>query len=263
MISLKCLSLSRQTVRKIRIDAQPMFILSTSPWRESSLSLEVFTRDYGKISLIARSARKRQSDLRGVLMPFVPIEASWFGQNGHYTLHTATWLGGWAQPQGQALMSAWYVNELLLNLTAKEDAMPNVYQCVYHTMQALSTTPNQAPILRVFEWQLLKSLGLAPDLSVDQQEQPLHAQADYWMRPEHAPFKVGSDARISHMRDAVTVSGATLLALNGQMPWSEITQKEALRLNRRLIQFRLPQGLHSRNVLQQLQHWKQELNLHL
>ena len=118
--------MSRRSTAKIRVDAQPIFILSSSPWRESSLWLEVFSRDYGRVALIARSARKRQSDLRGVLMPFVPVEAAWFGQQDNYTLHTATWRGGWAQPTGQELMSAWYVNELLLNLTAREDAMPRL-----------------------------------------------------------------------------------------------------------------------------------------
>lgn len=262
-IYLKCLILSRQSSAKIRVDAQPMFILSSSPWRESSLALEVFSRDYGRLSLIARSARKRQSDLRGVLTPFVPLQAAWFGQNEHYTLHTAHWLGGWAQPTGQALMSAWYVNELLLKLTAREDAMPHLYQGLFEVMQALSHNQNTGQALRQFEWCVLQGLGVAPDLRLDEHEQVLDTHSQYWMRPEHAPFKIGSDARVSHMRDAVVVTGSTLLALQGLAPWSDIAHKEALRLNRSLIQFRLPQGVYSRNVLQQLQQWKQDLNLHL
>ena len=255
--------MNRRSTAKIRVDAQPIFILSSSPWRESSLWLEVFSRDYGRVALVARSARKRQSDLRGVLMPFVPVEAAWFGQQDNYTLHTATWRGGWAQPTGQELMSAWYVNELLLKLTAREDAMPRLYDALVAVMRALSHKKDTATALRQFEWQLLQNLGLAPDLSVDTHEQGLDAQAQYWMLPEQAPFKVGSDARFSHVREAVKVTGATLLALKGEQDWSPEVHKEALRLNRNLIQFRLPYGLRSREVLQQLNEWKQQLNFHL
>ena len=255
--------MNRRSTAKIRVDAQPVFILSSSPWRESSLWLEVFSRDYGRVALVARSARKRQSDLRGVLMPFVPVEAAWFGQQDNYTLHTATWRGGWAQPTGQELMSAWYVNELLLKLTAREDAMPRLYEALVDVMRSLSHKEDTATALRQFEWQLLQNLGLAPDLSMDTHEQNLDAQAQYWMLPEHAPFKVGSDARFSHVREAVKVTGATLLALKGEQDWSPESHKEALRLNRNLIQFRLPYGLRSREVLQQLNEWKQQLNFHL
>lgn len=253
--------MNRRSSAKIRVDAQPVFILSSSPWRESSLWLEVFSRDYGRVALIARSARKRQSDLRGLLTPFVPIEAAWFGQQDSYTLHTAKWLGGWAQPSGQELMSAWYVNELLLKLTAREEVLPQVYEQLQNVMHALSTKTDTAQALRIFEWRLLQSLGLAPDLSQDSHEQSLDEAAWYWMRPENAPMKVGSDARVNHLREAVQVSGATLMALQGQVAWNEQSHKQALRLNRSLIQFRLPHGLQSREVLQQLQEWKHTLNL--
>lgn len=239
-----------------------MFILSSSPWRESSLWLEVFSRDHGRVALVARSARKRQSDLRGVLMPFVPLQAAWFGQLEWYTLHTAQWLGGWAQPSGQELMSAWYVNELVMKLTAREDAMPHLYDAMVEVMRALGGKQNTAQALRVFEWRLLQNLGLAPDLNTDRHEQALDAASQYWMLPEQLPFRAGSDARYSHVRGAVSVSGATLLALSQQGMWSEQAHKEALRLNRSMIQFRLPQGLQSREVLQQLNEWKQTLNLH-
>ncbi len=91
----------------------------------------------------------------------------------------------------------------------------------------------------------------------------MEPQAQDWMLPEQAPFKVGSDARFSHVREAVKVTGSTLLALKGVQDWSPDAHKEALRLNRTLIQFRLPYGLRSREVLQQLNEWKQQLNFHL
>ena len=81
-----------------RIDHQPAFLLSATPWRETSLLVELFSRDYGRVALVARSARKRQSELRGVLVPFVPVCVSWYGKEELKTLHRAEWLGGWPQP---------------------------------------------------------------------------------------------------------------------------------------------------------------------
>ena len=83
--------------RSHRVNHQSVFLLATVPWRESSLRLEVWSRDYGRVGLLARSARKRQSELRGVLVSFVPISTSWYGTQDYKTLHRAEWLGGWAQ----------------------------------------------------------------------------------------------------------------------------------------------------------------------
>ena len=81
-----------------RINHQPAFLLTSSPWRENSLRLEVFSRDYGRVALLARSARARGSELRGILTPFIPLSISWFGKEELKTLHRAEWVGGWQQP---------------------------------------------------------------------------------------------------------------------------------------------------------------------
>ncbi len=55
-----------------RVNHEPVFLLASSPWRESSLRVEAFSRCYGRVALLASSAAaKRQSELRGVLVPFV------------------------------------------------------------------------------------------------------------------------------------------------------------------------------------------------
>ena len=42
-----------------RVDQQPAFVLHTYPWRETSLIVEFFTRDYGRIPLVARGQNDR------------------------------------------------------------------------------------------------------------------------------------------------------------------------------------------------------------
>ena len=158
-----------------RINHEPAFLLASVPWRESSLRLEVFSRSYGRVALLARSARKRQSELRGVLVPFVPMSASWYGSGELKMLHRAEWLGGWPQPQGRALFSGLYVNELVLRLTAREDPQPELYDALQDVLQILCRQPNHAGALRRFEWKLLDSLGYAPDLQRDGNGDPVGA----------------------------------------------------------------------------------------
>ena len=176
-----------------RINHEPAFLLASVPWRESSLRLEVFSRSYGRVALLARSARKRQSELRGVLVPFVPMSASWYGSGELKTLHRAEWLGGWPQPQGRALFSGLYVNELVLRLTAREDPQPELYDALQDVLQTLCRQPNHAGALRRFEWKLLDSLGYAPDLQRDGNGDPVGAGRRYLVRPEEAVMPLEQD----------------------------------------------------------------------
>ena len=226
-----------------RINHEPAFLLASVPWRESSLRLEVFSRSYGRVALLARSARKRQSELRGVLVPFVPMSASWYGSGELKTLHRAEWLGGWPQPQGRALFSGLYVNELVLRLTAREDPQPELYDALQDVLQTLCRQPNHAGALRRFEWKLLDSLGYAPDL-----------QRDGLVRPEEAVMPLEQDD-VRTVAE-VAVDGGTLLQLRqGKFDGGEGLQ-QALQITRLLLDFRLPDGIRSRQVLQQLQRFQ-------
>ena len=242
---------------KNRIDHEPAFLLSSMSWRESSLKIDIFSQNYGRMSLIARSARRRQSDLRGVLVPFVPISLSWFGGNELQTLHKAEWLGGWAQPTGKNLLSAMYVNELILKFTAAADPHPEIYDLLKRTMQALSVGNHIQAALRLFEGQLLTACGFAPDIQYDSQGKPINADNLYAIYPEQAIECVPTV-----LPNTLCVSGETLIALaNGKFNHKEALN-QALQINRLLITHKLTEmhhqnaTIHSRTVLTQLKHFQ-------
>ena len=60
-----------------KVDSQPAFVLHTYPFRETSLIVEVFSRDFGRVALLARGARRPRSALRGLLLAFQPLELAW------------------------------------------------------------------------------------------------------------------------------------------------------------------------------------------
>lgn len=214
----------------------------------------MFSRDYGRVALLARSARKRQSELRGVLVPFLPVSVSWYGTAELKTLHRAEWLGGWALPQNRALFSGIYANELILKLTAREDPNPDVYDALFALMRSVARDGEHAPALRRFEWALLKGLGFAPDLLQDGAGRPVEAGQCYLLRPEHE-LQVWDAAQspAQSIAGGMVVNGNSLLQLaSGEFDGVQALQ-EALKLTRMLIDFRLPQGVVARRVLQQMQ----------
>ena len=242
---------------KNRIDHEPAFLLSSTPWRESSLKIDIFSQNYGRMSLIARSARRRQSDLRGVLVPFVPLSLSWYGSNELLTLHKAEWIGGWRQPMGKNLLSAMYVNELVLKFTALSDPHPEIYDLLARTMKSLSVNDSIQAALRLFEWQLLTACGFAPDIQYDNLGKQIVDTATYAIYPEQPIKHVALP-----LENTLCVSGKTLQALVNETFNSKETLGEALQINRLLIAHKLNEihaknvTLYSRHILTQLKEFQ-------
>jgi DNA repair protein RecO (recombination protein O) len=146
---------------KHRIQDEPAFVLHSYPFRETSLVLEVFSRQHGRVPLVARGARRPKSALRGLLMSFQPLSLSWFGKHELRTLHSAEWQGGQPLLQGTGLMCGFYLNELLLNLTARDDPHESLFDYYRQTLQRLVHEEDHASTLRFFEKHLLQELGYA------------------------------------------------------------------------------------------------------
>lgn len=237
-----------------RINHQPIFLLTSKPWRENSLWVEAFSRDYGRVALLARSARTRGSELRGVLIPFVPISASWFGKEELKTLHRAEWLGGWAQPSGRALFSAMYVNELVLKLTMRDDPHADVYDALHDVMRAIGTQADYVGALRQFEWRLLNALGIAPDFMRDGDGADVVDENWYWVRPDEVVKRVDEHEILT---TGERVQGRVLRQICAGV-LSDDALSDGARVMRSLIDFRVPE-LKTRQVLQQLNGLKRKL----
>ena len=235
---------------KGRVEGQAAFVLHTHPFRETSLIVEAFSRDHGRIALVARGARRPRSAMRGLLMAFQPIELGWFGQGEMRTLAKVEWVGGQPLLQAQALLLGYYMNELLLKLLPREDAHPALFQAYAEAVHALAVgEPSQAS-LRLFEKTLLKELGYG--LTLDREAdggKPVNPQKRYAYVVERGPVLVGGDGR-----EAESFSGRALLAI-AQDDFSDAeTLAQCKQLMRTLIQHYLgDQRLSSRRVFMELQ----------
>lgn len=154
-------------------------MLHASAWRETSLIVQIFSRDHGNVAMVAKGAKRPYSALRPVLASFQPLIASWTGAGEVKTLTRAD-LAGVRQLGGRSLMSAWYMNELLLRLLPREDPHPILYDAYDAALTALEQGESAAAALRRFEWTLLEETGYGlggemPDFDAPGEEKRLRA----------------------------------------------------------------------------------------
>jgi DNA repair protein RecO (recombination protein O) len=150
------------TKRAQRITDTPGYMLHSSAWRETSLVIQAFSREHGCLALVAKGAKRPYSTLRPVLSTFQPLSLSWTGGGEVKTLTRAETAG--VRPLGGgALMSAWYMNELLLRLLPREDAHPVLFDAYDAALAQLAGGSRAAGALRRFEWILLRETGYGVD----------------------------------------------------------------------------------------------------
>ncbi|MDR2239477.1 MAG: DNA repair protein RecO [Zoogloeaceae bacterium] len=237
---------------KGRVDGQPAYVLHAYPFKETSLIVEAFSRDHGRLSLVARGARRPRSALRGLLMAFQPLELGWFGQGEMRTLAKAEWIGGQPLLQARALLLGYYMNELLLKLLPREDAHPSLFQAYAEASRALALGEPSQVSLRRFEKTLLKELGYGLTLDREADDgQPVDPQKRYAYVLERGPVRLGAKAEAA---EAESFSGQALLAI-ARDDYSEAeTLAQCRQLMRMLIRHYLGgQLLSSRRVFMELQ----------
>jgi len=235
---------------KQRVDQQPAFVLHTHPWRETSLIVEAFSRDHGRVGLVAKGARRPLSALRGVIMAFQPLRVDWSGGGEVKTLIRAEWQGGQPLLTGRALMCGYYLNELLVRLTAREDAHPALFDVYAETLAALVRSPAPAPVLRRFELALLRELGYGVGLEAAADTgQPIDPGRDYVYIIEKGPVEAGPGPG-----ERLTVSGRTLLDMaNDDFTRAETVAQSKALLGTLINHYLGGQPLQSRRVLKELQ----------
>ncbi|RYF64123.1 MAG: DNA repair protein RecO, partial [Comamonadaceae bacterium] len=123
---------------KRTITHEPAFVLHRYDWSESSLILEVFSRNHGRLALVAKGAKRPSSNFRPILLPMQPLQLAWGGDGEIRALKAAEWVGGHVMPTGDALLSGYYLNELLIRLMARDDAHPALFEAYASAMRVLA-----------------------------------------------------------------------------------------------------------------------------
>jgi DNA repair protein RecO (recombination protein O) len=197
-----------------RVSLEPAYVLHARPYLESSLLLEAFTRDHGRVGLVARGARGSRSRWKSLLQPFRPLLLSWSQRGELGTLTAADQVASPPPAQGQALFCGLYANELLVRSLHRADPHPELFESYRHLLNDLSAQCPPEPVLRMFEKQLLDALGFGLQLECEYGNgKPVVGSAWYAYVPERGLVRRELGKTGDGPRDGRLVSGEALLAL--------------------------------------------------
>lgn len=228
----------------MRLSLQPTFVLHRRPYRDSSLLLEIFSDEHGRVGLVARGARRQRSRLTALLQPFTPLLLSWSG-NGD--LAALTGAEAAAPPLSIAparLFSGWYVNELLLKLLRRHDPHPALFIAYRQVLERLAGTEPEAVALRLFEHQLLREIGYGLQLETEAlSDRPIVAECHYCYVLDQGP--VPTPASVT----GILVTGRSLLALRQERFPDTVTLQEVKRLLQAALAVHLPGPLQTPALL--------------
>lgn len=231
-----------------RVTLQPAFILHQRPFRDSSALLEVFSRDFGRVGLVARGARGGKSRLRGTLQAFRPLLVSWVARGEMGTLSGAEADGPVHPLTGTAVFSGFYINELLLRLLPRQDPHPDLFGPYTETIRALGAQAGERP-LRVFEKRLLESLGYGLLLDRDAHTGAIiEPDLAYEYRLEIGPVPVQGRTAAG-----LQMAGSSLLSLHREQLGDVRSASDAKRLLRAALALYLgDRPLKTREVLRRM-----------
>ena len=193
----------------MRVALHPCFILHQRPYRETSLILEIFSREHGRISLVAKGARRNKKNTQALYQLFRKLNLSWSGRGALATLTEIEADGAGFELQGQVMIAAFYLNELLMRLLHKHESHAGLFDAYLMALTRLAHDESELITLRYFEKHLLDALGYGLVLDHEVASgNPIEAEQDYFYLIEHGP--VSSKPATS---SCIKIKGATLLAL--------------------------------------------------
>jgi len=220
-----------------RVLLQPAYVLHTRPYLESSSLLEAFTRDNGRVGLVARGARGSRSRWKNLLQPFRPLLLSWNQRGELGTLTAADQVASPPAATGEALFCGLYANELLMRSLQRSDPHPELFEAYRQLLNELLAQIRPEPVLRVFEKQILDALGFGMQLECESDTgSPLVATAWYAYLPERG--LVRRDPNQMAAGGVQLISGEALLALQSNRIEARHTA-ELKRLMRRVLRYHL------------------------
>ena len=198
-------------------------------YQETSLIVQLLTRGGGRVACVAKGALRKKSKLGGVLEPLCLLHLETRGKSSLSTLTSAEVSYRHPILTDERLYAVFYLNELIMKLTAVNDILPNLFECYGHSIENLASEKDIQPVLRYFEVNLLKVLGFGLNLISDcKSGEDIIAENQYTYDVERGAVRTNSEID--------SIKGSTLLSLAGGRTYQEVEAVEAKRLMRRIIQ---------------------------
>ncbi len=236
----------------MKAQSQAAFVIHRMPYSETSLLVDLFTEQYGRLTVLAKGARRLKSRNRGILLPFQPLLVGWAGRGELPILTSAEMTVPYQELRGQALFCGFYLSELLTRLLHRYDPHEQLYIAYETAIRVLSdnsSDTSRAWMLRLFERDLLREIGYAMLLDC---EADSHVAVEFNMDYQYLVDK-GPVRLIGQRNGGLNVSGQTLLAMHNSQEPNEINLRESKLLTRAILNHYLDgKPVHTRRLIRQI-----------
>ena len=221
--------------------ADNAYILHTRKYQNTSLLVDVFTKQHGRFTALAKGARNPKSKFFTQLQPFIKLDIVWYPKEGLSLLVDV-------ESDSTSVISAsnsaigFYVNELMVNLLHEHDESADLFELYDLFLVNVKSSSERDVSLRYFELGLLENIGYAQNLVFDVADESLVvAEGLYQYYIERGPKAISADDRCADSRDGgqLTVHGETLLSLEQRELSSQRSRVEAKSLMRSIINYYL------------------------
>jgi DNA repair protein RecO (recombination protein O) len=215
-----------------KIEFHPCYILHQRPYRETSLIIEVFSREHGRVGIVAKGAKRGRNPQRAILQPLRALRMAWTLRGGEMGTLTGVEPAAAAfAAAGPSLFAAFYVNELLMRMLHRHEPHVRLFDAYTSALTGLQAEPAAEATLRIFEKQLLECLGYGLVLDRDVVTgRVLDEQGQYHYLPDRGPT-----AQPDPGAAALAVSGSALQALRMESLSRPSDLSDAKRLLRTLL----------------------------
>jgi DNA repair protein RecO (recombination protein O) len=235
----------------LKVQLTPAFVLHQRPYRENSALLDVFSQQYGRISIIAKGLNQKRGNKAGLLQLYQPLLISWFGNGDLYTLTAVESLSARYILQADAALCGLYINELIVRLLGIHISEPDVFDAYEQALLGLHQSGNTEIILRLFEKHLLCHLGYGLVLDSEYENGLLiDEQQQYYYQ---------ADAGLIRWQEGAVwpmISGRSLRHLVSESDFDQQSLQQIKRVMRTVIYFYLGgKPLQSRQLFIDLQQY--------
>lgn len=216
----------------VRVVLQDAFVLHCRNFRETSLIADVFSRDFGRLSVLAKGARRTKSRYFGVLQPFRLLKLSWCGRSELLTLTEGEINLPVIGLSGGRLYCGFYLNELLCHFLHRHDPHIELFSVYEKTLSLLKADQSIEPLLRYFEMSLLQQIGYGLQIEFD-------GENGSAIEPSKIYVYVNEKGLVEAKSGKETIHGSTLIALRQHQINDPVALREARRFLRKIIDYHL------------------------
>ena len=217
----------------MKVELSPCLILHHRDYRENSLLLDIFSKDHGRLDLVAKGIKRNKKQKADTYDLYQKYLLSWVAKSELGTLTYIEHAAQFSQLKPELMMLGFYINEITMRLLHKHEPHAELFLAYESILSRIQQAEDENVLLRYYECALLQALGYGIVLDYDVNTGEVIKSDEQYIYQ----FDYGPTNAIKNKKEAngVRISGETLLQLSTEKLSGEICINEAKHLLRSIL----------------------------